>query len=109
METEIVVTDNDFNESVVEQSKKLPVVVDFWAPWCTPCIMLGPTLEKLAGEYNGKFILAKMNVDENHAVSQRYGIMSIPNVKLFRDGELVDEFIGVLPEPAVKQWLERNI
>jgi len=109
METKIEVTDNDFDEKVLEQSKKVPVVVDFWAAWCAPCLRLGPTLENLADEYGGKFILAKLNVDAGPTVSQKYGIMSIPCVKMFKDGEVVDEFIGALPESTVKQWLDKNL
>lgn len=76
---------------------------------CTPCLMLGPALEKLVKEYNGKFILAKINVDEGRATAQKYGVMSIPSVKMFKDGKVVDEFVGALPEPAVKQWLDKNL
>jgi putative thioredoxin len=74
-----------------------------------PCLMLSPILEKLAKEYNGKFILAKLNVDENRITSQKYGIMSIPSVKLFKNGKVVDEFVGALPEPSVREWLNKNI
>ncbi len=109
MDVKIVVDSNTFEKEVIERSKKVPVVVDFWATWCMPCIMLGPILEKLAKEYNGKFILAKLNVDENREIGMRYGIMSIPNVKMFKNGKVADEFIGALPEPMVRQWLERNI
>ena len=107
METKIEVNDNDFNEKVIEQSKKIPVVVDFWATWCMPCVMLGPILEKLAKEYEGKFVLAKLNIDEARQTGQKYGIMSIPCVKMFRDGKIVDEFVGALPEQSVKAWLDK--
>ena len=109
MEIKIEVNDNNFNEMVIEKSKKTPIVVDFWATWCTPCLMLGPSLERLAEEYNGKFILAKLNVDENRVTGQKYGIMSIPSVKMFKNGEIADEFTGALPEPAVRSWIEKNI
>lgn len=109
MEFKIEVGDKDFDEKVIEQSKKVPVVIDFWASWCMPCLMLSPALEKFADEYDGKFILAKLNVDENPIVSQKYGIMSIPSVKMFKDGKVVDEFIGALPEQMIKSWLEKNI
>jgi len=108
-QTEIEVNDENFQEKVIEQSKKIPVVVDFWASWCTPCLMLSPILEKLAKEYNGKFILAKLNVDENRITSQKYGIMSIPSVKLFKNGKVVDEFVGALPELSVREWLNKSI
>ena len=109
MQTEIEVNDENFQENVIEQSKKIPIVVDFWAQWCMPCIMLSPVLEKLAKEYNGKFILAKANVDENRATAQRYGIMNIPSVKLFKNKKVIDEFVGALPEPVIKQWLNKNM
>ena len=105
----IEVGDDDFSESVVEQSKRIPVVVDFWAPWCMPCMILKPVLEKLAKEFEGKFILAKVNVDEARRVATEYGIMSIPNVKLFKDGKVVDEFVGALPESKVREWLKENL
>ena len=109
METEIEVNDNSFNEMVVEQSKKVPIVVDFWATWCMPCLMLSPALERFAEEYKGKFILAKVNVDEARTAAQKYGIMSIPNVKMFKDGKVADEFIGAIPESQVKEWLDKNL
>jgi len=109
VQTEIEVNDSNFEEEVIEKSKEIPVVVDFWAQWCRPCLMLGPTLEKLAKENKGKFILAKVNVDKAPVISQKYGIMSIPNVKLFKEGKIVDEFIGAYPEDFVRKWLERNL
>jgi len=74
-----------------------------------PCVILGPVLEKLVKDYKGRFILAKMNVDGNPATSQKYGIMSIPAVKMFKDGKVFDEFVGAMPEPAVRQWLDKNL
>lgn len=109
MEIEIEVNDENFKEKVMEQSKKNPVVVDFWAQWCAPCFLLGPILEKLAKEYKGKFILAKLDVSKNPWTSQKFGINAIPAVKLFKNGKVVDRFVGALPESAVKQWLEKNI
>ncbi len=108
MEIKIDVKDDDFEEKIIEQSKKIPVIVDFWATWCMPCVMLGPTLEKIAKEYNGKFVLAKLNVDENPINSSKFGIRSIPAVKLFKDGKVVDEFIGSIPEDSIKDWLTKN-
>ena len=81
----IDVNDNNFEEKIIEDSKNIPVVADFWSQRCPPCLMLGPILEKLTKEHNKKFILAKVNVDEAPLASQKYGIMSIPNVKLFKD------------------------
>ncbi|MCD6414500.1 MAG: thiol reductase thioredoxin [Candidatus Diapherotrites archaeon] len=105
----IAVNDADFDEKVIQQSEKMPVAVDFWAAWCMPCLALGPILEGLVEEYKGKFILAKLNVDENPLTSRIYGIRGIPAVKMFKGGLLADEFVGALPEPAVRQWIEKNI
>lgn len=105
----INVTDQDFKEKVIEKSKEIPVVVDFWATWCQPCLILSPVLEKIAEEYKGKFILIKVNVDEARATSQEYRIMSIPNIKIFKEGKIVDEFIGAIPEPNIRQWLNKNL
>ncbi|OIN95772.1 thioredoxin [Candidatus Desantisbacteria bacterium CG1_02_38_46] len=104
----VEVNGENFQKEVLEKSKEKPVLVDFWAEWCAPCIMLSPTLEKLEKKYKEKFILAKVNVDENQALASQYRIMSIPNVKLFKEGEMVDEFVGVLPEKEIVNFLERN-
>ena len=106
---EIEVNDENFQKEVIDKSNSVPVVVDFWATWCAPCLMLGPSLEKLAKKFNGKFVLAKLNVDENHVVSAKYAISSIPAVKIFKNGKVADEFIGALPEATVEQWLSKNI
>jgi len=109
MENEIEVSDNDFEKKVVEKSKNVPVMVDFWSETCPPCRMLGPTLEKLAKEYNGKFILAKIDLQKNRQKAQEYEISSIPNVKMFKDGKIVDEFIGLKPEDEIKEFLDKNL
>jgi putative thioredoxin len=95
-----------FEREVIEASRTVPVLVDFWAPWCGPCRALKPVLEKLADQYQGKFRLAKINSDENPQLSARYGVRSIPNVKAFVDGELVDEFLGAQPESAVRAFID---
>jgi putative thioredoxin len=103
------VTDESFQREVLDASKALPVVVDFWAPWCGPCKVLKPVLEKLAAEYGGKFKLAKLNSDENPKVSAEYGIRSIPDVMAFRDGQPVSHFLGAVPESQVRAFIDALI
>ncbi|MEW6164404.1 MAG: tetratricopeptide repeat protein [Pseudomonadota bacterium] len=99
----------DFDAKVLAASRDVPVLVDFWAPWCQPCRILKPILEKLAAEFGGRFILAKVNSDENQELSARYGVRGIPAVKAFVGGQLVDEFTGALPEGQIREFLERLI
>ena len=97
----------NFEAQVLIPADTVPVVVDFWAPWCQPCQTLKPMLEKLAEEYKGRFLLAKVNSDENPELAQHFGVRSIPSVKVLFRGQLVDEFNGAIPEGQIRQFLDR--
>lgn len=99
----------NYQQVVLEGSKRVPVVMDFWAEWCGPCRSLKPILEKLAEEYQGKFILAKVNADHNQELAAQFAVRGIPSVKAVINGEVVDEFSGALPEAQVRAFLERII
>ena len=107
--TVIDVTDATFEQEVVERSKQLPVVVDFWAEWCGPCRQLGPLIEREANARGGDVVLAKLDTDANQQTAMAYRIQGIPAVKAFKDGKVVDEFVGAQPAPAVASFFDRLV
>lgn len=103
----ITVTDSDFEENVLKS--ELPVVVDFWAPWCGPCKMVAPVLDKLADEYAGQVVIAKVNTDEDNQYAMQYGVQGIPTMIFVNDGKLIHRQVGALPEPVLRDLFEQFI
>ena len=101
---EINLNDENFKKEVLEAD--LPVLVDFWASWCGPCTMLGPVIAKLADDYQGRIKVCKVNVDEGKSAAAEYGVMSIPTLIVFKDGKVIDKFVGVLPKAKLEEKLE---
>ena len=101
-------TESSFMSDVIEASKEVPIIVDFWAPWCGPCRAMEPSLDALARSGSGRFKVAKVNVEENQALASRFQIRSIPALKLWRDGELLGELTGAVPAQAIEQFLKQH-
>ena len=101
---EVEVNRNNFQQEVLESS--IPVLVDFWAPWCMPCRMISPIVEELGNENQGKLKVCKLNTDENQNIAARYGIQGIPTLLFFKDGQEVDRIVGVTPKPIIQQKLD---
>jgi len=100
----IEITDQNFEEAVLKSDK--PVLVDFWAEWCGPCLMIAPAIEELAQEYQGKFVIGKMNVDNNSDIPMEYGIRNIPTLLFFKNGEIIDKQVGASPKSALKSKID---
>ena len=103
------INESNFQQDVIEASMTKPVLVDFWADWCNPCKILMPILSKLAIEYNGQFHLGKVNTEQEKLLSDKFGIRSLPGVKLFKQGEIVDEFNGAIPESKIREFISNHI
>lgn len=100
-------TDKNFDGEALKSDK--PVLVDFWAPWCAPCRMVGPIIEELAGTYGAKVKVGKLNTDDNPAIASRYGIMSIPTILLFKNGEIVERIVGAAPKKDFEKMLSSHV
>ncbi|MDD2678928.1 MAG: thioredoxin [Candidatus Nanoarchaeia archaeon] len=106
---EITVTDQNFKEEVLEKSKKIPVLVDFWATWCPPCNMLSPIIEEIAKEMDKKLVVAKADTENCHKTASEYGVMSIPSLKIFKNGKIIAQMMGYVPKSALVDWINESI
>lgn len=104
---QLTLTDDNFEAEALKS--ETPVLVDFWAPWCGPCQMMGPIIEELAGEYEGKVKVGKLNVDENQAAAGKYKVMSVPTFLLIKGGEVVDQMVGGVQKDKLKEMIDKNI
>ncbi|QLH34190.1 MAG: thioredoxin [Cyclobacteriaceae bacterium] len=102
----IELTDSTFDQAI---NSEKPVLVDFWAEWCGPCKMIGPVVEELAGDYEGKAVVAKINVDENPQVTARFGVRNIPTLLVFKNGQVVDKQVGAVPKSVLSQKLQAQV
>lgn len=103
----VTLTDRNFQREVIESQK--PVLVDFWAPWCGPCLTMGPVIKELADEFQSRAVVAKVDVDNNPEIAARYGIRSIPTLMIFQNGEVTDQMVGTMPKKALAQKLEEQL
>jgi thioredoxin 1 len=101
------VSDNEFENDILKSDK--PAMVDFWAPWCGPCRIIAPIMEELAPQYDGKAVIAKINVDDNPETAQRFQVTSIPTLLMFKDGRVVDRAVGALPKAELQKFIDRNL
>ena len=104
---EIVLTDQNFKEEIL--SSEVPALVDFWAPWCGPCKMIGPAIKEIADQYQGKIKVGKLNVDDAPVTASKYSVMSIPTLMIFKGGEVVDKIIGAVPKEQIEEKLKAHI
>jgi thioredoxin 1 len=104
MSKELIITDSSFEQDVLKSD--VPVLVDFWAPWCGPCKIVAPVVEEIAGEYDGKIKVGKVNTDENQQIAAKYGIMSIPTLMIFKNGEPAERIVGAQPKQAITEKID---